>query len=98
MTDALARLRAAVPANVRTVCETLERAGHEAVTVGGAVRDAQFPRPGAAEVVARAVGRPRARALAPRRWSRVPWGDRVHARWRRGGVPLARPLTTGSRM
>ena len=40
MTDALARLRAAVPANVRAVCETLERAGHEAVTVGGAVRDA----------------------------------------------------------
>lgn len=38
--DALARLRAAVPANVRGVCETLERAGHEAVTVGGAVRDA----------------------------------------------------------
>jgi tRNA nucleotidyltransferase (CCA-adding enzyme) len=40
MTDALARLRAAVPPNVRTVCETLERAGYEAVTVGGAVRDA----------------------------------------------------------
>ncbi len=38
--DALARLRAAVPANVRAVCETLERAGFEAVTVGGAVRDA----------------------------------------------------------
>src|SRR5688572_24525547 len=38
--DALSRLRAAVPANVRAVCETLERAGHEAVTVGGAVRDA----------------------------------------------------------
>lgn len=38
--DALARLRAAVPAHVRAVCETLERAGHEAVTVGGAVRDA----------------------------------------------------------
>jgi tRNA nucleotidyltransferase/poly(A) polymerase len=33
-------LRAAVPANVRAVCETLERAGFEAVTVGGAVRDA----------------------------------------------------------
>lgn len=44
MTDALARLRAAVPANVRTVCETLERAGHEAVTVGGAVRDALLGR------------------------------------------------------
>jgi tRNA nucleotidyltransferase (CCA-adding enzyme) len=40
MTDALARLRAAVPPHVRAVCETLERAGHEAVTVGGAVRDA----------------------------------------------------------
>jgi len=38
--DALARLRAAVPPNVRAVCATLARAGHEAVTVGGAVRDA----------------------------------------------------------
>ena len=36
----LARLRAAVPANVRTVCETLATAGHQTVTVGGAVRDA----------------------------------------------------------
>ena len=26
------------------------------------------------------------------------WGERVHARWRRGGPPLARPLTTVSRM
>ncbi|MBA3499994.1 MAG: hypothetical protein H0T65_06470 [Deltaproteobacteria bacterium] len=33
-------MRAVVPANVRAVCETLEGAGHEAVTVGGAVRDA----------------------------------------------------------
>ncbi|MFN0246249.1 MAG: CCA tRNA nucleotidyltransferase [Kofleriaceae bacterium] len=38
--DALSRLAAAVPANVREVCATLTRAGHEAVTVGGAVRDA----------------------------------------------------------
>jgi tRNA nucleotidyltransferase (CCA-adding enzyme) len=38
--DALARLAACVPANVREVCATLARAGHEAVTVGGAVRDA----------------------------------------------------------
>jgi tRNA nucleotidyltransferase (CCA-adding enzyme) len=37
---ALERLRAAVPANVRAVCETLEGAGYQAVTVGGAVRDA----------------------------------------------------------
>jgi tRNA nucleotidyltransferase (CCA-adding enzyme) len=44
VTDALATLRAVVPANVRTVCETLERAGHEAVTVGGAVRDALLGR------------------------------------------------------
>ena len=36
----LDRLRAAVPANVRAVCETLAGAGHQAVTVGGAVRDA----------------------------------------------------------
>lgn len=42
--DALARLRAAVPPNVRNVCETIERAGHEAVTVGGAVRDALLGR------------------------------------------------------
>ncbi len=38
--DARARLAAAVPPNVREVCATLTRAGHEAVTVGGAVRDA----------------------------------------------------------
>jgi len=38
--DQLSRLAAAVPANVRKVCETLIAAGHEAVTVGGAVRDA----------------------------------------------------------
>ncbi|HEY5937071.1 MAG TPA: hypothetical protein VIU61_20615, partial [Kofleriaceae bacterium] len=36
----LVRLRAAVPANVRAVCETLAAAGHQTVTVGGAVRDA----------------------------------------------------------
>jgi tRNA nucleotidyltransferase (CCA-adding enzyme) len=40
MDDVLARLRAAVPPNVRTVCETLAAAGHQTVTVGGAVRDA----------------------------------------------------------
>jgi tRNA nucleotidyltransferase (CCA-adding enzyme) len=42
VTDAEAkqRLAAAVPANVREVCATLTRAGHQAVTVGGAVRDA----------------------------------------------------------
>lgn len=37
---ARARLAAAVPANVREVCRTLAAAGHQAVTVGGAVRDA----------------------------------------------------------
>lgn len=42
--DSLARLDAAVPANVREVCEALARAGHEAVTVGGAVRDALLGR------------------------------------------------------
>ncbi|MEJ7603373.1 MAG: hypothetical protein WKG01_36130 [Kofleriaceae bacterium] len=41
---ALARMRAAVPPNVRTVCETLAQAGHQAVTVGGAVRDALLGR------------------------------------------------------
>lgn len=41
---ALARLARAVPANVREVCATLARAGHEAVTVGGAVRDAILDR------------------------------------------------------
>lgn len=34
------RLAAAVPANVRAVCRTLAAAGHQAVAVGGAVRDA----------------------------------------------------------
>lgn len=37
-------LRAAVPAHVRRVCETLAAAGHQAVTVGGAVRDALLGR------------------------------------------------------
>ncbi|MDX2087300.1 MAG: hypothetical protein SFX73_05600 [Kofleriaceae bacterium] len=47
MTDPLAarrRLAAAVPENVREVCATLARAGHQAVTVGGAVRDALLGR------------------------------------------------------
>ena len=39
-TEALERLRAAVPANVREVCERLASAGHQSVAVGGAVRDA----------------------------------------------------------
>jgi len=38
--DARKRLAAAVPPNVRLVCTTLAAAGHQAVTVGGAVRDA----------------------------------------------------------
>ncbi len=42
--QALVRLRAAVPANVRLVCETLATAGHQAVAVGGAVRDALLGR------------------------------------------------------
>lgn len=37
--DDLDRLAAAVPAPVREVCEALAAAGHEAYTVGGAVRD-----------------------------------------------------------
>ncbi len=41
----MARLAASVPANVREVCATLTKAGHEAVTVGGAVRDAILGRP-----------------------------------------------------
>lgn len=43
--DPLSRLAAAIPPNVRTVCETLARAGYEAVAVGGAVRDAILGRP-----------------------------------------------------
>ena len=38
--DARKRLAIAVPSNVRLVCATLAAAGHQAVTVGGAVRDA----------------------------------------------------------
>lgn len=41
----LARLAAAVPSSVYAVCEQLIAAGHEAVTVGGAVRDALLDRP-----------------------------------------------------
>ena len=37
-------LAAAVPANVRAVCATLTEAGYQAVTVGGAVRDALLGR------------------------------------------------------
>jgi tRNA nucleotidyltransferase (CCA-adding enzyme) len=40
--QALARLRAAVPDNVREVCAKLTAAGYQAVTVGGAVRDAML--------------------------------------------------------
>jgi tRNA nucleotidyltransferase (CCA-adding enzyme) len=40
----LAALDAAVPAAVRGVCQRLRRAGHEAVCVGGAVRDALLGR------------------------------------------------------
>jgi tRNA nucleotidyltransferase (CCA-adding enzyme) len=42
--DPIARLRAAVPDDVREVCRVLQAAGHEAVTVGGAVRDALLGR------------------------------------------------------
>ncbi len=38
--EALQRLAAAVPPNVRTVCQTLAAAGFQSVAVGGAVRDA----------------------------------------------------------
>jgi tRNA nucleotidyltransferase (CCA-adding enzyme) len=38
------KLARAVPPGVREVCEVLVRAGHEAVTVGGAVRDAMLGR------------------------------------------------------
>lgn len=38
--ECLRRLAAAIPPNVREVCTRLANAGHEAVTVGGAVRDA----------------------------------------------------------
>ena len=45
MSDAeIERVAAAVPANVRQVCATLTAAGHQAVTVGGAVRDALLER------------------------------------------------------
>lgn len=42
--EAVARLDAAVPRNVREVCTRLAEAGHEAVAVGGAVRDALLDR------------------------------------------------------
>ena len=46
MADAAApdRLAAAVPPHVRAVCQTLAAAGHQAVAVGGAVRDALLGR------------------------------------------------------
>ena len=42
--EASARLRAAVPPGVREVCDVLHHAGHEAVAVGGAIRDALLGR------------------------------------------------------
>jgi tRNA nucleotidyltransferase (CCA-adding enzyme) len=42
--DALERLAKAVPAHVREVCATITAAGFQAVTVGGAVRDALLGR------------------------------------------------------
>ncbi len=42
--EAVARIAAAVPAHVRAVCERLTAAGHQTVTVGGAVRDALIGR------------------------------------------------------
>ena len=42
--EARLRIAAAVPPNVRDVCATLTAAGHQAVTVGGAVRDALLGR------------------------------------------------------
>jgi tRNA nucleotidyltransferase (CCA-adding enzyme) len=42
--DARRRLAAAVPPNVRVVCQTLAAAGFQAVAVGGAVRDALLGR------------------------------------------------------
>ncbi len=44
MADARAKLAAAVPDNVREVCAKLDAAGFQAVTVGGAVRDALLGR------------------------------------------------------
>jgi tRNA nucleotidyltransferase (CCA-adding enzyme) len=44
MSDATRRLAVAVPPNVRAVCQTLAMAGHQAVAVGGAVRDALLGR------------------------------------------------------
>jgi len=38
--EAEKRLAAAIPSNVRSVCQTLAAAGYQAVAVGGAVRDA----------------------------------------------------------
>ena len=42
--DPRGALRAVVPATVREVCDVLTSAGHQAVTVGGAVRDALLGR------------------------------------------------------
>ena len=42
--EALQRLAQAMPAHVRAVCQTLADAGHQAVAVGGAVRDALLGR------------------------------------------------------
>jgi tRNA nucleotidyltransferase (CCA-adding enzyme) len=66
--DALARSRlaAAVPANVREVCAKLQAAGHQSVTVGGAVRDAILGRTPGDWDVATAATPDQVTALFPR--------------------------------
>ncbi|MBA3463001.1 MAG: hypothetical protein H0T46_23800 [Deltaproteobacteria bacterium] len=66
--DALARSRlaAAVPENVRQVCAKLQGAGHQSVTVGGAVRDAILERSPGDWDVATAATPDQVMALFPR--------------------------------
>ena len=64
--DARGRLAAAVPPHVRAVCATLAAAGYEAVTVGGAVRDAILGRAPGDWDVATSAPPDRVIALFPR--------------------------------
>lgn len=64
--ELLSRLDGTVPRHVREVCEALGRAGHEAVAVGGAVRDAILGRAPGDWDVATSARPEQVQALFPR--------------------------------
>lgn len=83
-----ARIAAAMPASVRAICAELSAAGHQAVAVGGAVRDALLGRPAGDWDVATSASPDRVVALFRRT---IPTGlahGTVTVLWGKGGVPV----------